>query len=170
MAEPTPIPINQSSRAQVLALINRDNSRTFTFSQVSLGTPQPYNGARNTVCILSAVPGSGFFGDWTFYYDRRDLAEIWSQFPAAVVGENVTDTLELIALMNTTYGMQLEEEDIVVEAVTAETHTLKAAPGSLAFIGQVEVEIIGPTTDLSQSIQEQALAGLFETDGSDPAP
>lgn len=169
-ADPTPIPIDQPSKDQVLALINRDNERTFTFSQIQLGTPQPFSGARNTVCVLSAVPGSGFFGDWTFYYNRRDLAEIWSQFPAAVVGEDVTDTLVLIDLINVTYNMMLEEEDIIVEAVTSETHTLRAHPDSLAFIGEVQVEIIGPTTDLSTTIHEQSLEGLFETDGSDPAP
>lgn len=163
------IPLNQPSRDQVLALINRDNGLNFTFQLIEFATPQYFGGDRNTSLEVTAIPGQGLTGSVTVTYNRLDLGLLFQDNPPAVVGNQVDTSTKLADLMNDTYGLMLEEEDIVVEPINGSTHLLKAAPGSYAWIGEVVVQIFAPNTPINTHVLYPHLDGyVYPPDESEP--
>lgn len=138
-----PIPLNQSSRDIILFLINRDNSTSETFESVSFGTvtPQPNGSLRNTAMVVSAVAGSGRTGSVTVHYNRLDISTLFNVNPLPVPDMVAETSYEFINYLNTTYGIHLNEEDIVLENVTENPYQLKIHANSYAWTGTLNIQI-----------------------------
>lgn len=132
---------------KLLALVNRDNNTNIVDDQITLGLPlvNPDAGiARDTKITLSAVPGKGFRGAVTVWYNRIDLSILFKNV-SANVGLEITEgmtTDALIPLINAKYGTDFEVSDfeaatpLVVEGGTA---TLTAKTDNVAYKGAFDV-------------------------------
>lgn len=166
MADNTLLP----SAELVVALINRENSASLTTSLVSLGAPTVIATDKNTSVVVSAVQGSGYKGTQTVTYNRLDLDDIVTtagleaKFPLG----DATTISQLISEFNTLYGVNLSTDDFVdgplpeFTGALGEEHTfqLEAAVGSLAYIGEVTVTVVGNDIDLADVITITELDGL----------
>lgn len=154
----------------LIGFINAKSGTSFTEGQLTVGVPAAIEGAqsgqRNTSVEVSGVPAQGFNGTKTINYFRLDLAET---FAGVVGGLNAkgpresgrsADVLDDIFVQT---GVQLEASDIVDEAVdfsAAGTYILKAAPGNLKWIGQVEVAITMDLVDINTMITDGDVDGF----------
>lgn len=133
---------------KLLALVNRDNHTNIVDDQITLGLPlvNPDAGiARDTKITLSAVPGKGFRGSVTVWYNRIDLSILFKNV-SANVGLEITEGMTsdvLIPLINEKYGTDFEVADfeaatpLVVEGGTV-TFTAKA--DNVAYKGAFDVK------------------------------
>ena len=133
---------------KLLALINRDNKTNLVEDQVVLNAPlvNPDSGiARNTKLKVVAVPGKGFRGDVTVWYNRIDLGLLFKNVNANV-GLEVTEGMTaeaLIPLINEKYGTDFEVEDfdaLPALVVGGGTATLTAKADNVAYIQSFDVK------------------------------
>lgn len=132
---------------KLLALINRDNHTNIVEDQITLGLPlvNPDAGiARDTKITLSSVPGKGFRGSVTVWYNRIDLSILFKNV-SANVGLELTEGMTsdvLIPLINEKYGTDFEVADfeaatpLVVEGGTV---TFTAKSDNVAYKGSFDV-------------------------------
>lgn len=138
------INLNQPSEQIILDLLNHDNNRNLTLEEVEIKDAEaaPVTWPRNTKAIAEAIPGSGYSNSIAIYYNRLDLGVYFSNTNPVVVADDIDTTTAALPFINQTYNLQLTEDDIQYELVSGYTHVFKAAPGSLVWIGQVEMEFV----------------------------
>lgn len=143
-----PIDLNQPSKQIVLDLLNRDNNRSLTLSDVDfdnfVALAPEYS--RNTKARVVALTNSGYSGEREIYYNRLDLATFFSNTTPAILSNDPVSTHNALSLINSTYNLQLSEIDIIGESIFGDSWVFKASPDSPVWIGQVTV-IITPRTD-----------------------
>lgn len=162
----------ESSVTQVYNLIAATNSATWPQTAVALtyGTPAvevSHPTGKNTSLVVSAAPNTEYVGDVTVNYNRLDLAGFETNYGSTslVVPENAT-AAQIVAAFNAYYDSSLDTSDYVNNApgtppdFDGETYTLVAAAGSLAYIGEVVLDIQLATTQLSTIITVTDLNGL----------
>lgn len=159
--------LNKIGRHLLLDLINRENSTAFTFEDVVFGTPAVIPnpvGFRNTRVTVSAKSGGRYVGHRTVDYQRIDIAQLFKPQYRRMYATGVSNTATLIAQINVRFGLQIEPTDVVSEfidtSVLPVTYTLKFRPESYAFIGQVELELVGQLPNLSDVITVNLLDGF----------
>lgn len=144
---PEPIPLNQPSIDAVLALLNRDNNSNETFNTISFSpvSVAPLIVPRNSTIVVSAVEGSGRYGTVQVYYNRIDFENAFPINPIYLdVGEDVINTTyDLLPIINQVYNLHLDHEDVILESVIGNTHTIKATSGSYAWLGEIGVDWSG---------------------------
>lgn len=159
----------QAGEQILLDLINADNAKELPLSAVSFGAPTVVEGgaAEATSVTMSANTGSGYKGSQTFTYNRVPLSFMNVNEPDLVV-ETVEETIHaLIPFLNSTFGIQLTEADIVDGPIAPQqpdvnsTITITAAPGSLVFVGSVDLVSTLPLVDLATLLTVTELDGLY---------
>jgi len=136
--------------AQVVESVNRLNKLDLVASQYIFGTPVPIDGATgfvNTTLNVSAKDSqSAYAGAVDVQYRRLDLADLSTQVDLSNVPiHGHTTTLDVVAVLNKLFGLNLTGDDIVSRALTEQEKlypgsiTLEAKPTSLGWIGQVTI-------------------------------
>lgn len=170
--------LNLPSRQLLLNEINAANHTALTLNQVVFGIPKPIFGItdRNTEIEVSGRPGGIYRGDLYHRYKRYNLQELFNQFGTlhlpwpGLPNNRPANTHRLIPLLNEHYGLELRPEDVLFEKIIGQVGewTLKAAPESIAWMGQVQVVWDGKTTDLEQLWTVRLLDGLKYPEPYDP--
>lgn len=133
---------------KLLDLINRDNGTTLTAAQVTVAAAAAnVDGGilRDSTVRVNAVPGEGFKGFVDVWYNRIDLAVLFKNIDAnvAYVAQPGDTTDALIPLINAKYGTDFEVGDFAVAPLVvsedAQTVTMTAAAGNVAYIGSFDV-------------------------------
>jgi len=165
----------KSAAELLLDAINRVNVIQFKMEELLFGTPTVADRQdANTQLELTAAEDSPYYGSTTVFYTRIELLPA---FLAAgiteidIPGTDIVNSLEVMARLNTRYALSLVESDIIVEdiePVTEFPHTyrLKFAPGSIAFVGELEVVFKDIDIDLSEVIPVTLLDGLYLPGGA----
>ena len=141
---------------KLLALINRDNKTNIVEDQVTLQAPANNTDAgilRDTKLKLVAVPGKGFRGHVTVWYNRIDLSILFKNV-GANVGLEVTEGMTseaLIPLINAKYGTDFEVEDF--EAATP----LLVAGGTATFTAKADNVAYTKSFEVKYGLEEVAL-------------
>lgn len=197
---------NLSTRAQLVALFNEalaqqtGETAEYTESEVSFGEPELYDPsvldltnpqARNSR-LLVEVEAEGEEGEepqtiqMMLHYNRLDCGRLGTLLQQAVVlDEAITSTHQALPVLAEVFGIQLQAEDFEDVAIAGSgetgTLTLRAAAGSLGFIGAAQIAVSRPVvptdpaqiTDLSADYEadgDQATVSLTLTvaEGADP--
>lgn len=138
-----PIPLNQPSKSAVLQLLNRDNNTNIGFDKIAFGIPAPAPSGyiRNTKMRVSSIPGSGFKNFVDVYYNRISLAAFFITNPLTIDPIGPDTTYDLLAYLNTNFGIHLDQEDVVLETISSSYVNLKAHPNSYTWIGSVNIQL-----------------------------
>lgn len=145
-----------ASLPRLLKLINDENANAnLTANTVSISdpTPQTLNG-KNTVVQVTGIAGRGRSGTRPYYYDRLDLATFFQEYldqppgPLLVTINGAVNTFDLLPRLRAMYNIGIAQNDIINEAISGINHILKAKPQSLAWIGQVQLNIQPLLTEL----------------------
>jgi len=160
--------------AQIITdLINTDNpGSNLNLSVLSYGVPSVAPGdspAKNTVLVATAVPGSGYSGTRTLYYDRVDFSTIPGTRSTEFELNGSTNISDLIPAINAAYQLNIQPEDYIDGALptfdsgdtsTTKPFTLTAATDSLVFISAVTLSIKRDSIPLEDGIVNNVLDGL----------
>lgn len=159
----TGINFAQPSSKIILDLINLNNQDDETFSTVSFDTPVPLvtGSVRNTSLGVNSVPGGRSVGSVTVFYNRLDLGVLFSQNKLNVVIANPNTTMDLLPIINHTFGLGLDATDIANVPINgASSITLTALPGSYAYTGSVLAYIIPPPPPVINLASDITLTNL----------
>lgn len=164
----------QTNDQILLDLINHDNGTELPLTAITFGTPVAQEGDETgliTNVTASATVGSGYSGSQDFVYNRVPLSFMNDNEPDFVIETDVSSIHELIPMLNSTFGIQLTEADIVDGVVEEQEPdvmkeiTIQAAQDSLVWTGQVTLAITLPLIPLNTVLTVTALDGLYP-----PAP
>ncbi len=133
---------------------------------VTIGVPKL--GALGTLVRLeiTAVAGKGYFGSVFLNYRRNDIETFIGTKPKVFLNGTATHVADLIGEINADYQMNLQPEDYYndILPVFAESSTLqflpfnlRIKPGSLFFLGTVELSLQRKAVALSQYILNTTL-------------
>lgn len=163
--------LTKAPKEVVIALINRDNTTSFTAAMLDFEIPTVSAGAKNTEVVAKAVVGSGYRGQKLLEYNRLHLTTSIAT-PAGkdltfLVGSS-TKLSELIPQLNTLLAINLTAEDYddvdLPEFVGTpnETHPVQAVAkaNSLCYLGSLTITIKAEEIDLETVITEGTLNGL----------
>lgn len=162
--------LNLPSRQLILDEVNKANGTSLRLNQVIIGVPKPVvmpNGM-NTEIEISARPGALVMGDIYFNYTRLHLRELFNKLGTLHVPwpglphTQPANTHRLIPHLNERYGLELRPEDILFEKIIGSTGEwiVKAAPESVAWIGQVKVVFNAGKINLDDAWAINTLPGL----------
>ncbi len=164
--------VSMLSRDQVLALINQSAGLSLTWDQVSFGEPIAATGEnpeRNTELVVTGIPNSGYKGTATIFYNRIDLAEFLPLIDEAVLQIDGEPTIEkILESFNALFRSNLQLDDVrddhvfptLEEIEEGVLFTLRAAAGSYAYRGNVELIIQPLDVDIDLAIENKLLDGL----------
>jgi hypothetical protein len=171
------MPLSKTGDLALYDLINGNRvvSTLFSASNTTLGTPtalgSPDANGHNTSVSLTAKAGSGYSGSTTFYYLRRPLTD------AIAVGQSIslgtiasaTTVWAMLATINTKYGLNLVQQDVVNNPVPAGATAivLTVAPGSYLFVPGSQ-SVVGIQTQLSSAVAQPYLKGFDNASGVGP--
>lgn len=182
--------LNKIGKDLVLDLLNKDNvnslPQALTFTQVNFSLPQAIANPtspltkrgpsgevlyRNTRVLVTARPGAPFIGSRTIDYHRIDVDLLFKVPYRSLMGTGITSSLDLVAMLNNRFGLQLEAGDIVIEPIDTTTlpttYVMKMTPECYAFVGQVEFELIADLPDLEELIAVNLLEGFHYAPAQD---
>lgn len=158
------------SRRLILDEVNKLNGTGIRLNQVIMGIPKPIHPIDdlNTEIEIAARPGSLTMNDIYFKYKRLHLRELFNRLGTLFVPwpslphTQPSNTHRLIPLLNNRYGLALANEDILFEKIIGRTNEwlIKAAPESIAWIGEVRVYFGGDKIDLRKVWGSNILPGL----------
>ncbi len=146
-------------------------SKPITTENITLGLPSVVTDTsiknRNTFIKATAVPGKGWRGSQTFYYNRWDLGETFQNIPLKYVlaeGETI-DRVGLASWLAGRHGIELSAADVVAGlldlSVLPQNVKLVANVNSLAWKGQVDITLDSASLDLEQTLSVTTLDGLW---------
>lgn len=162
----------QAAALVVLALVNEDNSSFFTPETVSVERSATAPVTKNSVALLTALPGSGYSGTQEVEYDRLAISGFVDlYFPDGLTLQlgNATTLIDLLPEVNTALGTALVEGlDVEDEAIPAwegipnETKEVDFAilASSLVYTGTLTFTLDGNDIPLSSVITTTVLSGL----------
>lgn len=175
-----PSDLTKDAATLLFELINGDNPNqkngAFTAANVTIGAPASLTNdpsAKNTTMVLTAIPGKGYVGSQTVKYNRLDLFDVLIRkgFPAPTVTNNTfTLASHLLPSLNSQFGLNLQAEDIIDEALPAAddngniSYSLQIAAGSLAYMGAVPTAIKAPLINLPRAMRQNILNGFVPPD------
>lgn len=162
--------ISMLSKDQVLSLINQQASLSLTWDQVEFGEPVAATGEapeRNTELIINGIKNSGYAGTATIQYDRINLEEFLTLPQEPVIQVEGEPTIEkILDYFNELYGANLQLDDVRDDHELPATldegvpFILRAAAGSYAYRGNVEMTLQPADIDLDIAIEDKMLDGL----------
>ena len=162
----------------LVSLINDANGTTITPAQITFGPPTPINGLRNTEIVVTSVPAASVPagttplppGSVAVTYNRLNLNAIPGVRNTSFSNSSATNISDLLPQINAAYKINLTAADIIdaplpifTSNIPNETigFVLVAAPGSLVFIGAVELTLINTSVQLSSIITNTVLNGFI---------
>lgn len=163
----------------LLASINAKNSISIKPGELIFGpgqnvndiTPKPNTTKNSSVLVRSNTPN--YTSSTRINYDRLDFGTVFSASPLNTLAKlrayRPSTVHDLIEPLNDYYGLQLTKDDILdgnlnlVDGVG--TAIIKAAPGSLGWIGQFTVSITPGDAKLSKWITDTDLEGVAYPSG-----
>lgn len=158
------------SRQLILDEVNRVNGTGLGLNQVIIGIPKPVraSGEQNTEIEIAARPGALAFGDIYFTYTRLHLRELFNRLGTLHIPwpglphTQPANTHRLLPQLNERFGLALGPEDILFEKIIGQVGewVIKAAPESIAWIGEVRVLFNGEKIDLDKVWLNNILPGL----------
>lgn len=144
--------LNKPSHVLILDLINNDNRREFLSGDVTVTNPRPSGrGDRNSQATLVPAEGSLYYGSVEVFYNRLDLDAVLtnnedSGLVLTVPNDGFLDSGEICDRLNAMFGLQLTDEDVIVEPIDLSTvpveYDFKANPSSLAWVGVKRILIV----------------------------
>lgn len=167
--------LKKLGRLLVLEILNRDNGENLTFDDVVFNEPIPLvvnEGIRNTRLLVERAVGSNYRNSKEIKYWRLDISKIITDPYRTLPGQGLTNTSQLVRLLNDFYDLALDQEDIIHEAIDTTTlpitYTLRTNSLSYAYIGSVELELSNDLVSLplviKQNILEDFITPIYETD------
>jgi hypothetical protein len=145
----------------------------YTYSAPTVVTPDA-SGTNTSLTITSKDVNSTYDGAVTIRYKRRNLADLVTLTKPGLLASGITDTWKFAQRLNQLYGTGFLLSDVVTSPVNltngAGDVTLVAAEGSLGWVGQVTFTVTAGGYDLTTSITNTDLPGLYypETDTTKP--
>lgn len=132
------LPIGFTSIAALYQLINSNSSYTTwsaSNSTISSPTTDTSRPGANTVVAMTAQRASGFSGTINLYYNRRPLSDISANSVSLGSIPSATTIYALLPTINSKYGCNLAQSDVVDGPVAAGAVFVKltAASGSYMF-------------------------------------
>jgi len=172
---PAAIPTSKTGDLLMYDLINSNRQVTtvFSASNTTLGAPTalgtPDARGHNTSVTLSAKSGSGYSGSTTFYYTRRPIGDLNPASLSLGSIPSATTVWALLATINTKYGWNLTQSDVLNTAVPANATSLPltAGPNSYLFVPGSVVGI-GVQWALASVVTATALSGFDNAAGVGP--
>ncbi len=162
-----------TSKQALLRCLNVTNSQSVPIDELDFGVPAPtteYN--KNTTIVLTARAGTDRFGSRRFWYDRADLSLLamvdgeGAMVPVAMSnGQTLKDLLVPINLRHRT-GLTSEDildGDTLLPELSPQPRliTLRAAPGSYVWLGQLDVLVASAKTLIDTLLPEEDLPGFY---------
>lgn len=163
--------IRLTSPLRLLRAIQLTNPNyTFSIQDVvydaPVALPEDHTTQRNTsVHVVASVNSNRYILDQTVYYNRNDLAVLFTDVLG--IGSITAATDEaVIARINELFGMAFEADDVYVEEFTegfvfTDTVTLVAKETSLGFIGRTSFNAVLEKIPLYVAIANNVLDGLY---------
>lgn len=162
--------LSKKSQDLILDLINAANPQMdeqlsfdiIEFDEPAVNTDED----RNTAVLVSAKADTKYAGEVTVKYDRLDIQKLFTDAGYPIVEVNAKGILNstgLLAELNETWGLALDEDDIVAEALPTELpadYTLKIKPTSFAWLGELTMKLGDGKPQLSEIIIQTVLDGL----------
>lgn len=153
---------------QLLAnLVNAANPthKQWLAEELIFGVPQSQVGDFNTTISVTAVDTNGFSGTRQLSYLRVDLAGASQSLPEELELNGEQNTLQIAARLRELYKVNLEDVDVIDEELPLGdggviTQVIKAAPGSLKWIGQITIMLSPRVIPLEEVIVVTELNGL----------
>jgi hypothetical protein len=154
----------------ILARINSANGLALVENQYTYSTPSPSTaggGTTNTKLTITAiVPDSPYQGPVDVYYQRLDLASLVSWLPSVIRANGLTTTLDFIHYLNTTFGLNFDDTDVVNSPLTGLTDgagsvTLQAQPNSMGWIGTGTFQVVKGNYKLEDFLTVTQFPGLM---------
>lgn len=137
-----PIDYTQSARTRLLAaVLSSEMYEDIDEALVVFQRVEPGGFFDKNTKILTKITLSGVRVDQFYVYtDRRDLGTL-SSVALDAENSNVVWAADLLPVMLSELGVNLELADIIDEPVTEPSYQLKANPNSLGWTGQLEVAL-----------------------------
>lgn len=150
----------------VIDLINESNTTTFGITDLTLGAPSAGT-TKNSQVDVTATETSGYIGTVTVEYDRIDAAVVPGQESINFKKGAAVNVSDLIAEINTRYGINLTADDYTEAALPAEPAAgakvdlaIVINPASLVYTGTLALKLAGPDAELSTVLTNLVLDGL----------
>lgn len=163
----------QETRADLLQLINTNNTLTLKLTDITWSNPQVVAGSwreqstlKNTAARVTADPASAFQGSVTQLYDRLQLASLANFAGFRVLAPATATTVhELLSSIAYTTGVRFTTEDLENLSITTEDSkryaVLSAKPTSLGWIGSLKMEVLSGGVALDTAVVQPVLPGLL---------
>jgi hypothetical protein len=165
----------QDPLTAILSAIDSQNNVSLVQSQYSFGNPTPWSdptGQTNTQMVITVTDvTSPYTGSVTVSYSRLALGSLATMLPLPLKMNGVTTILQLLALMNATYGLNFKTDgtDIADGPLTiagdgSGSIVLTAQPNSLGWIGSVTIPFVAGNYNLATVVTNTALSGILYPD------
>jgi len=168
---------NFEALIDLIKLANPQTSVPFSVANLEHAAPVVLTeGAKNTSIVVSGKAAVGFGGSVTFTYNRLDLAAqltqlgvvspLELQIPNDGAANGQISSAALLPLFNAAAGVELQEEDIVVEQIVltdspAEVdYTITIKADSLKWTGSVAVKLVEDAMDIAAELTNHELSGF----------
>lgn len=159
--------LNKIGRELVIDLINRDNNTSLTFDDVLFSLPTALSVTadfRNTVVDVIPKNTAKYKSTQKIVYWRLYLDKLIQDNDRIIPALGVTDTSELIDILNAMYNLKMTLDDVILEDIDTTifpvSYVLKSHPNSYAYIGQVELTLTDKLIDLSEVVSKDLIAGI----------
>ncbi len=162
---------NPSPQERLLALINAANPHQWQPGQLVFSAPAATDqSTKNTVVTVTAQEGLPYAGSREIFYDRVDMAEMPGAASVEFELDGQTTTGELVSAMASRFGVDVSADDIADEALPEAdefgtiTVTVRAAPGSYLWHGELTLTLAPAIQALADVIEVNELDGLTRED------
>lgn len=164
--------IHRTAKQSLVDYVNAANSSALKVAELDFGLPTPIEGTwreglidRNTAIKLTAREESNFQGSRVVCYDRLDLNDINKLVQLTIKGYYPTTTHDLIKPLRLRYGIILDPEEFIEEALPAigdepVTCILRAKPEAVGWIGQAEIMVTQGDAILADHLTTTQLPGI----------
>lgn len=169
--------LNKASKQLLVDEINKTNGKNFALADLIFGTPQPEGDRphQNTMVSVNLATKPDAADSISLFYNRIDLGAMFASKLVEVVDTGTYNNVgDLIAYINSTYGLGLTTaDDIVDDVFTVGTKPfvvhVKAKPESLVYTGQFQILIVDAISDPTPDIDafDQTLGDAFQQANSD---
>jgi hypothetical protein len=133
------------------------------------GSTASYN---SKITLTANNPAAPYVGSVDIYYNRLDIADLDVLADIYVQAPTLNTTHDVIDSLNRRYGLNFAPSDLVdhpvVDNTTYKTVTLEATPGSLGWIGQLDINATEGDLVLEEHVLTTTLGGLnYPTESTD---
>lgn len=169
-----------NSLEAVLASIKAQNKVTLVPEEYVFGQPEVIEttptGINTRMTIKAKDSLSTYDGETAITYRRLDLAQLATLVNLDIRGHNLSTVLDIAKLLNTLYGLNLTDDDIMGGSNSAGltdgrgSVTLEAKSTSRGWIGKVTVNVTPGRYPLKDYVAKTVLPGLYYPNSDETRP